>query len=150
MTFLLGRQAMLGQDPPIYRLSMTAVRFPCGASVQARSLPAAPLPRTTTSYSSAADKTPSSIGYRLAPRGCGPSPARVAENGGSHPADRQRGASSNYRAADTDMGDVGGRPPCGGNAEVAAEHPVPGAVSVAMVRQVKGDPRSSGIRLLRK
>ena len=46
---------MLGQDPPTYRRSMTAVRFPCEASVQARSLPAAPLPRTTTSYSSGCD-----------------------------------------------------------------------------------------------
>src|SRR6478736_6015963 len=52
MTFLLGRQAMLGQAPPTYRRSMTAVRLPCEPSVQARSLPAAPLPRTTTSYSS--------------------------------------------------------------------------------------------------
>ena len=49
MTFLLGRQAMLGHDPPTYRRSTTAERFPCEASVQARSLPAAPLPRTTTS-----------------------------------------------------------------------------------------------------
>ncbi len=62
ITFLLGRHAMLGQDPPTYRRSMTAKRFPCEASVQARSLPGAPLPRTTKSYSSAADMAPSAIG----------------------------------------------------------------------------------------
>src|SRR3954454_3082390 len=55
MMFLLGRQAMLGQAPPTYRRSTTARRFPCAASVQATSLPAAPLPRTTTSYSSGCD-----------------------------------------------------------------------------------------------
>ena len=46
---------MLGHDPPTYRRSTTAMRFPCEASVQARSLPGAPLPRTTTSYSSGCD-----------------------------------------------------------------------------------------------
>ena len=46
---------MLGQDPPTYRRSITARRFPCEANVQASSLPAAPLPSTTTSYSSGCD-----------------------------------------------------------------------------------------------
>ncbi len=58
---------MLGQDPPTYRRSMTATRFPCEANVQASSLPAAPLPRTTTSYSSRTDMVPSAIGYGLVP-----------------------------------------------------------------------------------
>ena len=46
---------MLGQAPPTYRRSMTATRFPCEANVQESSLPGAPLPRTTTSYSSGCD-----------------------------------------------------------------------------------------------
>ena len=45
----------LGHDPPTYRRSMTAVRLPCEASVQARSLPGAPLPKTNTSYASSCD-----------------------------------------------------------------------------------------------
>src|SRR5260370_32665390 len=52
MTFLLGRQAMFGQEPPRYFLSITAARLPWEASVQARYLPASPLPSTTRSYSS--------------------------------------------------------------------------------------------------
>ena len=59
---------MLGQDPPTYRRSITATRFPCEASVQARSLPAAPLPRMTRSYSSAVDMVRSTIGDGCAPR----------------------------------------------------------------------------------
>src|SRR6266480_3217117 len=55
MTFLLGRQAMFGQEPPTYLRSMTATFFPWEARVQARYLPASPLPSTTTSYSSAMD-----------------------------------------------------------------------------------------------
>src|SRR5215831_15870791 len=54
MMFLLGRHAMFGQDPPIYLRSMTAVRLPSLAIVQAINLPAVPLPSTTTSYFSAA------------------------------------------------------------------------------------------------
>src|SRR5215510_6070152 len=50
--FLLGRQAMLGQEPPIYFRSITAAFIPCLASVQARNLPASPLPRTRRSYPS--------------------------------------------------------------------------------------------------
>src|SRR5260221_6130535 len=42
--FLLGRQAMLGHDPPISPRSTTAVRRPAFAIVQARYLPASPLP----------------------------------------------------------------------------------------------------------
>ena len=54
---------MLGQEPPIYRRSMTATCFPCAASVQARSFPGAPLPRMTKSYSSAVDMASSATGY---------------------------------------------------------------------------------------
>src|SRR5438552_18720893 len=53
MTFLLGRQAMFGQEPPTYFRSIAAVFIPFLASVQERSLPAAPLPRMSKSYSSA-------------------------------------------------------------------------------------------------
>src|SRR5262249_34497322 len=42
---LTGRQLMLGQEPPIYRRSTTAVRRPDRAISQARSLPPLPLPR---------------------------------------------------------------------------------------------------------
>src|SRR5271154_2886936 len=49
--FLLGRQAMLGQEPPMYFRSITKTCFPCLASVHARYLPPSPLPRTTRSYS---------------------------------------------------------------------------------------------------
>src|SRR5215472_8270407 len=49
---LLGRQAMLGQEPPTYFLSMTAAFMPFFARVQDSSLPAAPLPSTSRSYSS--------------------------------------------------------------------------------------------------
>src|SRR5258706_11193838 len=51
MTFLLGRQAMLGHEPPTYFRSMTAVFIPFLASVQAMYLPASPLPSTRRSYS---------------------------------------------------------------------------------------------------
>src|SRR5262245_64035957 len=54
MRFLLGKHAMLGQEPVTYRRSMTADRFPCGASDQANDL-ALPLPSTTKSYSSQCD-----------------------------------------------------------------------------------------------
>src|SRR6266550_2191756 len=53
MIFLLGRQAMLGQEPPTYFRSMTATFIPFLASVHERSLPAVPLPRMSRSYSSA-------------------------------------------------------------------------------------------------
>src|SRR5882672_8252255 len=52
MIFLLGRQAMLGHEPPTYFRSMTAVFIPFFASVQEINLPAAPLPSTRRSYSS--------------------------------------------------------------------------------------------------
>src|ERR1700752_4472732 len=52
MTFLLGRQAMFGHEPPTYFRSMTATRRPCPAKVQAATVPPVPLPRITTSYSS--------------------------------------------------------------------------------------------------
>ena len=49
ISFLLGMQAMLGQEPPIHLHSTTAVRRPVCAMCQARSLPPVPLPRTRTS-----------------------------------------------------------------------------------------------------
>src|SRR6516225_8525979 len=52
MIFLLGRQAMLGQEPPTYFRSMTTACFPVLARVHAMYFPASPLPNTTTSYSS--------------------------------------------------------------------------------------------------
>src|SRR5580658_6342152 len=54
MTFLLGRHATLGQDPPTYFRSITAVRLPCLPIVHAITLPAVPPPSTRTSYFSAA------------------------------------------------------------------------------------------------
>lgn len=53
MMFLLGRQAMFGQDPPMSFRSTTAVLLPSLAIAQARDLPPAPLPSTRTSYLSA-------------------------------------------------------------------------------------------------
>src|SRR5215469_626359 len=55
MTFLLGIQAMLGQEPPIYFRSITTARIPFLAKVQAKYLPASPQPSTTRSYSSECD-----------------------------------------------------------------------------------------------
>src|SRR6266850_6613368 len=49
-SFLLGRQLMLGHEPPTYRRSTTAARRPDLARCQDRSLPPAPLPRTRSSY----------------------------------------------------------------------------------------------------
>jgi hypothetical protein len=45
MTFLLGRQAMLGQEPPRYLRSIVATRCPCSPNVQARNFDPVPLPR---------------------------------------------------------------------------------------------------------
>src|SRR5438309_10572689 len=44
MTFLLGRQATFGQEPPTIARSTTTVFCPWLARVQARILPATPLP----------------------------------------------------------------------------------------------------------
>src|SRR5262245_22246065 len=52
MMFLLGRQAMLWHEPPMYLRSISATRFPCSAVVQAATLDPVPLPSTTRSYSS--------------------------------------------------------------------------------------------------
>src|SRR5262245_38910166 len=52
ISFLLGRQLMLGHEPPIHRRSTTAVRCPALAMSQARSFPPAPLPRMRISYRS--------------------------------------------------------------------------------------------------
>src|SRR5438105_15436887 len=50
--FLLGRQAMFGHEQPIYFRSITAVFIPCFARDQEVKLPATPLPRIRSSYSS--------------------------------------------------------------------------------------------------
>src|SRR5262245_66016966 len=52
MTFLLGRHAMFGHEPPTYLRSITATRCPLLAKVQAATVPPVPLPRITKSYSS--------------------------------------------------------------------------------------------------
>ena len=44
MTFLLGRQATFGQEPPTIDRSTTTLFWPWLARVQARILPATPLP----------------------------------------------------------------------------------------------------------
>jgi hypothetical protein len=44
MMFLLGRHATLGHEPPIICRSITTVLAPALANVQARYLPASPLP----------------------------------------------------------------------------------------------------------
>src|SRR4029453_14682027 len=49
ITFLLGRQAIFGQEPPIYFRSTTTARVPFLAWVHAMYLPDSPLPKTTTS-----------------------------------------------------------------------------------------------------
>src|SRR5262245_6796817 len=58
MTFLLGRQAILGQEPPIYFHSTTATCFPSLANAHAMYLAPSPLPKTTMSYSSGLDGLP--------------------------------------------------------------------------------------------
>src|ERR1700733_3204216 len=54
ITFLLGRHATLGQDPPTYFRSMTAIRLPSLAMVHVITLPAVPPPSTMASYLSGA------------------------------------------------------------------------------------------------
>src|SRR6187401_1205707 len=49
MTFLLGRQAMFGHDPPTSARSITTTARPCWARSHAMYLPASPPPRTTFS-----------------------------------------------------------------------------------------------------
>src|ERR1700691_132100 len=53
MTFLLGRHAIFGHDPPIYLRSSTTTRCPSAANVHAARVDPVPSPRITTSYSSA-------------------------------------------------------------------------------------------------
>src|SRR5262249_52792650 len=60
ISFLLGIQLTLGQEPPIQRRSTTAVRRPARAMCHARSLPPAPLPRTRISNRSTCDMAASS------------------------------------------------------------------------------------------
>src|SRR5580658_6239576 len=52
MTFLLGRHAMFGHEPPTHLRSTTIARCPFCAKAPARTLPPAPLPSTSRSYSS--------------------------------------------------------------------------------------------------
>src|SRR6266436_5607776 len=53
--FLLGRHAILGQEPPIYLRSTTATRLPSPANVQAATVEPVPPPRITRSNSSGCD-----------------------------------------------------------------------------------------------
>src|ERR1700682_5025347 len=55
ISFLLGRQLVFGQEPPINLRSTTAVRCPDLAVCQARYLPPSPLPRTIISKCSGRD-----------------------------------------------------------------------------------------------
>src|ERR1700738_3499991 len=52
MTFLLGRHAILGQEPPIYLRSTTATRLPSPDNVHAAMVEPVPPPRITRSNSS--------------------------------------------------------------------------------------------------
>src|SRR5437868_14319925 len=53
--FLLGRHAILGQEPPIYLRSTTATRLPSPANVHAAMVEPVPPPRITRSNSSGCD-----------------------------------------------------------------------------------------------
>src|SRR3989454_4213960 len=53
--FLLGRHAILGQEPPIYLRSTTATRLPSPANVHAAMVEPVPPPRITISNSSGCD-----------------------------------------------------------------------------------------------
>src|SRR5207253_3726233 len=53
--FLLGRHAILGQEPPIYLRSTTATRLPSPANVHASMVDPVPPPRITRSNSSGCD-----------------------------------------------------------------------------------------------
>src|SRR5229473_3579664 len=53
--FLLGRHAILGQEPPIYLRSTTATRLPSPANVHAATVEPVPPPRITRSNSSGGD-----------------------------------------------------------------------------------------------
>src|SRR5215475_12112719 len=61
MTFLLGRHAMFGHEPPTYLRSITATRCPLPAKVQAAIVPPVPLPRITKSYSSTLSVCPEGV-----------------------------------------------------------------------------------------
>src|ERR1700752_3764655 len=50
--FLLGRHAILGQEPPMYLRSTTATRFPSPAKGHAATVDPVPPPRITRSNSS--------------------------------------------------------------------------------------------------
>jgi hypothetical protein len=68
ISFLLGRQAMLGQEPPIQRHSTTAVRRPDRARCQARSLP--PAPQRQASHQRAIDGELVSLVHRYSTSVC--------------------------------------------------------------------------------
>src|SRR5271170_7555461 len=55
MTFLLGRQATLGQAPPMRLSSMLMTCCPCEPRCQAIHLPDSPLPMMIASYCSGVD-----------------------------------------------------------------------------------------------
>src|SRR6266853_2724492 len=55
MTFLLGRHAIFGHDPPIYLRSTTMTLLPSEANVHAATVEPVPPPRITRSNSSGCD-----------------------------------------------------------------------------------------------
>jgi hypothetical protein len=75
ITFILGKQAMLGQDAPRGLRSISVARHTREASVQARTLGAAQLPKITDSYSSSVDNAFSASGNGLSPPPAEPLPA---------------------------------------------------------------------------
>src|SRR5260370_35990267 len=89
MTFLLGRHAMFGHEPPTYLRSITATRCPLLAKVHAATVPPVPLPRITKSYSSTLPFCPEgvfcvvlipcSFGKSAAPSGLGSVCEKVAD-----------------------------------------------------------------------
>src|SRR5215510_1963825 len=78
MTFLLGRQATFGQEPPTIARSTTTVFWPLPPSVQPISLPATPLPMTRFSNCSAFMIVLAFWGYELTQRALA-RPPRVAQ-----------------------------------------------------------------------
>src|SRR4051812_26045653 len=61
MTFLLGKHAMFGHEPPTYLRSITVTRCPLPAKVHAATVPPVPLPRITRSYSSTLSFCPEGV-----------------------------------------------------------------------------------------
>src|SRR5262249_15182496 len=87
ITFLLGRHATFGHEPPTIARSTTIVGSPDLASVHARSFPPSPLPITRLRYFSAAIGFPFRVNRRVTvPSKCAERyRAAVARVLGSHP-----------------------------------------------------------------